>query len=282
MRRAVLTAALLATAPALAACDPGPPIDDAPLRVTTSVSEVEVGRAFPLTVVRTWDAGTNPDPWDESALEPLLVRLEETRRRRRDGRVEETLRYRAHALALGTVGVSAADLELSVRPQLDAAAPGPVEWPGDVLEEPPSWFSLTVGATFVVFVLALLLLALNRQPSVAAEPPTAPPAPPPQDAALRRLRALREDAVRDSDGVLAFHVELADVLRDYAHARYAVPAAMMTTEEVTAALPAGPGDDLRPPLRACDRVKFGGVRPDGEARERLLAAAERFVRETTA
>ena len=43
--------------------------------------EIEVGRSFPLTVVRVWTRELEPDPWNDAALAPLTVRLEEASRR---------------------------------------------------------------------------------------------------------------------------------------------------------------------------------------------------------
>ena len=259
-----------------AACGEETPIPDVPRRITAGAPEVELGKAFPLTVVRTWSRGQAPAAWNDEALAPLEVRLVETSRREDERRVEETRRYRGHAFSLADVSVPG--LELRVKRALDPATPGPAELPGEPLPEPfsrwPTW-----TAVGVALVAAFVLLRRRRQapappPAPAPAPETSPPAP--HLRALERLDRLRRQQPRGHDEVSAYYVEASALVRDYVAERFAVHASVMTTEELT---------ELEAPLARvlpdCDLVKFARHAPTASEREQLLDRAETFVRETT-
>ncbi|MHC4818686.1 MAG: hypothetical protein ACYTF8_11590, partial [Planctomycetota bacterium] len=155
-RRSLLLALALA-----AACGDETSIADVPLEISAGTAEVELGKGFPLTVVRTWRRGQTPAAWDDEALVPLEVRLLETTRREDDRRVEETRHYRGYAFSLTDVRVPG--LELRVKRALDPASPGPAELPGEPLAEPSSrWPWAAVGVT--VFAAFVLLLRRRRPP----------------------------------------------------------------------------------------------------------------------
>jgi hypothetical protein len=247
----------------LAACgDAPPPFTDEPLRVTTTVETVELGRAFPLTVVRTWNAGEAPG---EPELAPLAVRLVDTARRERNGRVQETRRYVAHAF--GDVRLPGLDLE--VRRTLDPAAPGKAELPERAPDRFP-WF-LPVGAAML---LALFLIVRARRAAPAPPPPAVPEQepPPPHARALERVERLR--ARLDAD-VEEFYREATALLRDYVGERDGVDADVLTAPELAALAP-----PLSAPLAHCDLVRFAGYAPTRDERARLLDDAAAFVKES--
>jgi hypothetical protein len=258
-----------------AACGEEAPIPAAPLTITAAAPEVELGKAFPLTVVRTWSKGHTPAPWDDAALAPLEVRLLETSRREDGRRVEETRRYRGYAFSLTDVRLPG--LELRVKRALDPKSPGPAELPGEPLPEPTSrWPLWAVGAALLgAFVL---LLRRRRAPPTLAAPAPAPEPPPPGPhvLALERIDRLRGQEPHGRDEISAFYIEASGLLRDYVGERFNVRADVMTTEELIEIQAS-----LARVLPDCDLVKFARHEPTASERERLLDRAEAFVRETT-
>jgi hypothetical protein len=266
----------------------GPPIPavDLLLRVTPGAEEVELGRGFPLTVVRVWKKDLAPAEWNDRALRPLAARLLGVSRREDKERVEETRRYRCHAFTLDDVRIAAVKLvarprdggpevvavdgplRVRVRRALDPLAPGPPELPGDPVAEPFPRIPFALAA--VAAAVALLWVSRrNRRRAPLAAPAAAPPDPP----HLRALARLREIRERGADPAAA-----SAVVRDYLAERFDVRAAERTTEELLDAPPlAAHRDALAAVLVPCDLVKFAGARPSPPERARLLDAAEAFV-----
>ncbi|TAH34435.1 MAG: hypothetical protein EYC70_15960 [Planctomycetota bacterium] len=300
-----------AVAAAAAACGGGAPIPDQDLllRVTAGAHEVELGQPFPLTVQRVWGKDLVPEDWSDEALAPLVLRLEETKRREDARRIEETRRYQAHAFTLDDVVIAAPvfrarprdggpervaageELSLRVRPALDRAAPGPAELPGEPLAQPSRrrqwWWAGAIGLA----ALALALWSWRRR----LRPPPAPPpvvsipaSDPPQVRAWQRLQRLAEQQPRSAGEIDAWHVEAASLARDYVGERCALRAAEMTTEELRAALEAARvlhrrhQELLASVLAQCDLVKFARHAPPASERERLLETVAAFLRATGA
>lgn len=280
----------------LAACGDRSPIpeEDLALHVTVGAGEIELGRAFPLTVVRVWSRELTPAVWRDDLLAPLALKPVDVSQREDDERVEETRRFSAYAFVAGDVTVPAPSfharpraggpervvagkpLALTVRPALDPKHPGPVEWPDGPLRPAFPWLPWTAGLGVALVAFVLFLRRRRRTPAPPAPAPVAsPPAPGPAERALERLAALRS---RASGAAEPFYVEAAAIVRDYVGERFRVRAAEMTSEELVAALPAG---RLATFLRICDLVKFAGARPGPDARAHVLDHAEAIVRETT-
>lgn len=265
--------------------------------------EVEFGKAFPLTIVRTWPIGRSPNAFDDRALAPLATRLESSSVRDADARIEETRRYLCYAFSFDAVlvpslrmdvasetssrnGKSARSepLRLRVKAALDPKAPGAPEGPGAPPGLPPLWLPWLAVALALV-ALALLERARRRraarQTPIPSAPPTATgPGPGPAVAALADLARLRQR--RDDDR--ADIVEAGDVVRAYAAERFTVPALKMTSRELIAAISpaaAHAGSSLSGVLRTGDLVKFAEHAPTTEDRDGVLDAAEAFVRATT-
>ena len=51
------------------------PAEDLLLEVTAGATEVELGAAFPVTVLRVWSVELAPEAWSDRALAPLMLRL---------------------------------------------------------------------------------------------------------------------------------------------------------------------------------------------------------------
>lgn len=278
------------------------------VRVDCDATIVELGRPFPVSVVRVWPADHAPEPWDDAALRPLVLRPVSTADRRDGDRVAELRKFDAFAFGLEDVTVASpaftatsragaevravAPAGISVRVQraLDPAAPGEPELPGGPFPPPVAWRTwagvAALGAAAAAAGLVLRRRARRRDdagPAVAAREPIAPP-PGPHERALERLAALREQAPRTREESEAWHSEVSDVLRDYVAERFGVRAAEATTDEILGALRSGPAaptaDAARDVLRAADLVKFARDEPAAAERDRTLALAARFVRET--
>lgn len=308
MTRTAATLASVVAALALAACDSGPPIapEDLLLRITTGSDEVELGRGFPLTVVRVWSKDLAPSDWEDRALTPLSVRLVGVARRENDRRVEETRTYVGYAFGLGEVTIppraisatpvaqqpsrsesprtaASAAIRLRVRPTLDPDAPGAPELPGGPLREPFPWRTATIAAIAALAGAAFVVRRATRAGSStpdAAPPPEPPPGPDVE--AIARLRALRD---RAPSSLPADFVETSAIVRAYLAARFDIHAPEMTSEEIAVALArleASPRKLLRDVNAHCDLVKFAAAPPTVADRASLLDAAERFVVETAA
>ena len=289
-----------------AGCGEPTPIEDAELtvRVTAGTDVVELGRAFPVTVVRTWRKGLEPEPWRDELLAPLVLRLESEARREDARHVEETRRYRAYAFAAGETPVPAATvvarggpgeapvtasgepLVLRVRPSLDPSAPGAAELPGDPLPLPVPWRTWAVAAAALLAGAAIAQRARRRRAPEAPAPAPSAAAPEegPAPAALRAIEALRAREPRDQAESDAWHVDAAAVVRTYASARFGVHARESTSEELTSAVARAttgePSAPLRDVLSACDAVKFGLGATTTAERARVLDRAAEFVRGT--
>jgi hypothetical protein len=273
--------ALPAAVALVAGCGAATPIPETDLlfSVTPGATEVELGKAFPLTVVRVWKKDLVPEAWTEKALAPLAVKLEEETRRDDGARVEETRRYLAHAFSLKDIvvrglklvakpgdggperKVSATGFRIRVRPALDPGNPGPPELPG---EPPPSrdWVWGGAGALAIAFALFLALRRKRPQPA-PAPPAVAPPPPPaPHERALRRLEECKTVE------------EAADIVREYVAEAMGVRALEMTSEQLLVAIPA-----LAAILGPADLAKFAAQPPTAAGRAAVLAAAEAFVRD---
>lgn len=239
------------------------------------------GDAFTVVVRRQWPAGGEPAPFDGGSLWPVAVEavgVETTA----NGDVR---RYRARVFASGDVAVppvvlrvrtadgeveaTAGPPRLAVRSGL-TDPPGALEWLGDVREAPVQtarWWLAVFVAAFVGGVFWW------RRPRRAA-PPVSPVPAPPHERALARLAALQVPS--DGAAVLAFHEEVAAIVREHAGTRLGAPVAAATSEELCADAPAG-REPLRTTLLACDLVKFAMHRPDQGAMAATRDAAHAFV-----
>ncbi|HEU4420420.1 MAG TPA: hypothetical protein VFT55_15900, partial [Planctomycetota bacterium] len=206
---------------------------------------VSFGEPFAVTVERSW-ALTEPEPFDDKALAPLSVQLEDVVQSGGSGHpwtpIRERRRYRARAYVVGEVRIPSIEFRhrdvvatctpapfvvRSVLPE----PPGDIEWPGDIREWPQSarwhWW------------LAVLLPALLagvwwwRRPASAAVEPQRVPAPPAHELTLAELAAL---ALPAEAAVGAFYAALAEIVRGHTQRRFSLPAHVRTSQEIIAAV----------------------------------------------
>lgn len=221
-------------------------------------------------------------PFDAAWLRPLVVDEAESGAAR-----GATWRCRVRAFAVGDLTLGG-DVDVVVAPgevvraqvppvTLRVASvlpepPGDYEWPGDVREPARgSWWP------FVLVALALVgagALALRGRQAVPATAPAAPPEVPPHQLVLAKFAALGDDL-----DDLAFHTELAALVRRYLALRYDLHADVRTSEELWTHHDRD-GALLRDCLWRCDLVKFACLEPPRDERERARQAAIAFVRRT--
>lgn len=275
------------------------------IRIIAGAEEVELGKAFPLTVVRTWSKELVPDDFSDGQLSPLVVRLKETVRREDDRHLEEKRLYECFAFSLEDVtipapsfkarpkdngpalAVSGKEVTLRVKGLLNPESPGAVELPGELLPErsPFPWLPWTGGGAAALSALALLLWHLRRR-ARRLEALSAAPVVAPHARALERLRRLRVRQPKSAPEVDSYYVEASALMREYVGERFAVPVRERTTEEFLAApqtaqlLEHSHRVMLEEFLTRCDLVKFGRHAPTAPDRESLLEAAVKFVEET--
>lgn len=250
---------------------------------------VSFGEPFAVTVERRWVGGGELEPFDDKALAPLSVVLEDRVVGPPHGHATwlawERRRYRARAYVVGEVRLPAIEFRYLDRVATCTPAPfvvrsvlpeppGDIEWPGDVREWPQgSW------RWWLAVVMAALLVGVWwwRRPAPRAVSPASIPAPPPHELTLAQLKALSLPE-RDA-AVEAFYAELAEILRGHVLRRFSVPSAVRTSQEILAAVRIGTAE-LQPCLLACDFVKFGACRPAKEEHAVALQQAEAFVKAT--
>jgi len=145
-------------------------------------------------------------------------------------------------------------------------------------------YYLAAAALLVLGVLAWLIRRWRRQPARAR--PAAPP-PPAHEVAAKALAELARRRLLQAGAFVEHYTTLAAIVRTYVEQRFALRAPEMTTEEFLGASArdarlAGTHRGLLGQfLRECDLVKFARHVPTVLDGERALAAAARFVAETT-
>ena len=282
--------------------DPGEPIPakELALEVRVPRGEIVFGRPFELVVVRTWDKGFEPEPWDAGKLAPLTVRVLDETRRENASHVQTTHTYECFTFALdelalpglflratsredGSQRVALSDEHLlPVRTTLPEGDEGGMELPRDVFPAPFPW---TAGLSGVGLLALLAVLGFRaRARRVVAEPVV--PAPPPHVLAASRIAALRSRAAVTREEVRAFHVETTAIVRTYIETRFELHAPGKTTDEFFAdpATAAALGEEERARLAALlaesDLVKYAGAASGEAEREGLLDTLEAFVEAT--
>lgn len=247
------------------------------------------GAALPITVTRQWPAGWTPEPFDDALFAPLCGELLAAAvEPLPGGGFREVRRYAVRAVGIGTVDLPpllvrwrGPDGSMEVRtvepPEVRVASalpspPGAVEWAVE-LREPrrparwPWWLGVALAAG-----AAVGLGFRRRTPGAAAAAYMAPPA---RDATLAALAALELPSAEPA-AIDAFYLALAAIVRDHAARRFCLRAEVRTSEELVHDVPLG-RDELAGCLQACDRVKFGAMRPDGTAHAAAHGAAVAFA-----
>ena len=145
-----------------------------------------------------------------------------------------------------------------------------------------AWLYWIAGILALLAVICLGLRLWRRREKAVHESP----APPPVAPDVQAYQALDALAADDSINTRQFYFRLSAILRRYIEARYTLPAAEMTTEELLPridglALPVDLVQPLKTFCRATDPIKFAAVLPALEGMPRDLAFARDFVRRST-
>jgi len=297
--RPLLLAMFLATGATEQGPGPAIPDRDLLLQIDVEATHVEFGKAFALSVQRVWSKDLWPEPWDDSALAPLVLRAVATETREDARHIEETRHFMAFLFRHGKVSIGAAPfrarpkagglrretfgaaLEFEVRAGLDPANPGSIEVL-DLLPPPTSsWFAWAAAA----ILAGLSLLGWNLTRRAPGKPPEVSRVRvEPHLRAEQRLLALRALQPTNEAENRAFYVEASDLLRSFIEARYGLGATRMTTDEFLSiskthkALEPGECVLLTGFLELCDLAKFAGTQPQSAEREQLLDTAAAFLR----
>ena len=148
----------------------------------------------------------------------------------------------------------------------------------------PRWLWVLPLLALIAFVAAWFARGLGRS---TLPPPVGPLPPSPAEVALRELAALRDSedvAARRWDPV---YTRLSWIVRRYIEAQMGLRAPEQTTQEFLhdAARSGHLGEHHRELLKEfltlCDLVKFARAEPSDEDLVRLLASADRLIRETS-
>jgi hypothetical protein len=245
--------------------------------------EVELGRGFPLTVMRVWSRELTPAVWNDASLAPLKLKLLETTRREDGRRIEETRRYEGFAVTLGDISIPAPELravagpggaervasadpiEIKVNAALPATDDSEPELPGEAPTRSLLWIYGIAGA----LALAVVALRVHRKRTPAPPPPAPPTEAAPSPAALALAQLTTAEVL-----------EIPDVLRRYMAARFGIRTAESSTEELLRNPAIAQRDQLALALRPCDLAKFAGVHPTGQSTAATRASAARYVEAT--
>lgn len=260
--------------------DPLPEVSQR-LRIVPDVTAVEFGERFTLEVERRFTESLRPQPWDDAALAPLVVRETDRASRVDDGVVVETIRFDAYAFERDVVriekprwGAQDGDgevipalghgLELRVTSSLPADDAGVPELPGEPFPEPTSharWWVMLGGGLALVFALLVRAHGRSRGDTRAAGERSR------VDVWLGNAAAV--DATVPSAAIAAW----ARLARECLEVEGGIPALERTTEELTgdglitkATVEVGSAE-LGRLLRLADRVKFaehGATRAEAE------------------
>ncbi len=245
---------------------------DVELRITAESTRVDFGKAFELTVVRTWNKKTTAAPWLDDALTPLVVRLVERSQREVGDRFEETRRYRAYAFKTGTVTLHVAPapaLQFQVRPVLETSTTGAVELPRGPFRLPTPWPLWPLPAAAATIAVAWFLRRSMGHRGTGTVGLRGP--------ALQRLAALHERQPTNPDELRAWHVEASAVLRGYVDARFQIGVPQMTTEQVARVTGLVPRTTLVTLLAPCDLAKFARHQPSANDRDALVTRIQQFI-----
>lgn len=301
----VFTAAAVLLSSACSRPAKEPAASDAPLSLSIALStnSMLIGDVFEVRVTATHPHGATVELPPLARGKELVIRNTSTRTREiSEARTETEYVFQAaslvvgqHVVSTGLVRCATADGQTLTEPlpfasfEVASALSAPDEtlrdikglekWPGTV----PRWVWVLALIAVVAAVAGYLASrALSKPRTILHYPPPEPP----DQAALRRLRALKAKGWIESLNVEPFFVELSGIVRRYLEDRFKLRAPERTTEEFIreasdSRLLTGEQQQLtRDFLEQSDLVKFARHTPAGPDMEAALSAAERLVVET--
>ena len=282
------------------------------IRVEVDVVDgsVDAGKGFPLRVVRTFAEVLDVEALKVRQLLPVRVRPMGVRTERDGGYVREVHEFLAHVFEVGEFVVPAVTQEarrrggggadvvivesekiaLTVRPALSAEHEADTLEPfGTLLPLPEERRVWPWVLLFCAGALMGLLVVRGRRRQREVVAPTPAPAPvvvdrgSPSLRAMGRIAGLRARQVESVEDSQLFFEELAALVRDYLHERFALVTSetttreLLTARETKAVLSAEQMRTLRGVLGQCDLVKFAKDHPDLQARIGVLGMVEGLV-----
>lgn len=152
------------------------------------------------------------------------------------------------------------------------------------MELPYSWREVfeiigTYGvyAYVILFLLAILVYFLGKDPSKQPIQEVIPSTPPHQ-IAIQRLKELEEEQLLAKGAVKAYHIQLSDIVRQYIENRFNVLARESTTDEIKhmlkkLRLDTSLRNNVINSLRVSDLVKFAKANPEEKENIQCLQTA---------
>lgn len=292
--------------PAAASPSASPAGGDVAIQVTADRTSVTVGDPITLRVRLTYPAGSSIRSFSPAASLGSLSLLDRTPgspRATPDGRMEEVTVLKVAAYQLGAIDVppleatyldragregkaSSEPLHLQVTSVLKPGETAPADIkPQAVMAERPVWpYVLLAVVLLGVGIWLWSRLRARRRPDEVAAAPAAPPRPP-HEVAYEELERLLSSGWLEAGRLKELYIELAEILRRYLGARFAVETFEKTTTEILEAL-----RSVRAPVKvtamasqffaACDLVKFAKYRPGLEETRDTVQKAYALVDET--
>ncbi len=292
--------------PAAASPSASPAAGGVMLQVNADRTSVTVGDPITLTVRLTYPAGTSIRSFSPAASLGSLSLLDRTPgspRATADGRMEEVTVLKVAAYQLGTVEVPSLEatfldaagregkaksepLHFQVTSVLKPGETAPADIkPQAVMAERPVW--PTVLLALVLLGVGIWLWYRRRAKRRPEEAPAGPAAPsrPPHEVAYAELERLLSSGLLEAGRLKELYIELAEILRRYLGARFAVETFEKTTMEILEAL-----RSVRAPVKAtamasqffaaCNLVKFAKYRPGLEETRDTVQKAYALIDET--
>lgn len=159
----------------------------------------------------------------------------------------------------------------------------------DIIYEPATWIDYLpwVGGLLVLVILGGIIAYMIRKRKVAGAKTDLPDVSeiPPHEKALKALEQLRDTKYWETAGDREFQTAFTTVLRDYAGARFKMPAGKMTSNEILHSLSIKGLSDvhvhaLEEMLQLADLVKFAKASTPEDVYQVFLARAIEFIHNT--
>jgi hypothetical protein len=159
----------------------------------------------------------------------------------------------------------------------------------DIIYEPAAWTDYLpwVGGLLVLVILGVVIAYMIRRGKVAGAKTDLPDVAeiPPHEKALKALEDLRDTKYWEIAGDEEFQTAFTTVLREYAGARFKMPAGKMTTTEILQSLIIKGLSDvhvhaLEEMLQMADLVKFAKASTPEDMYQLFLARAIEFIHNT--
>lgn len=168
---------------------------------------------------------------------------------------------------------------MDIKPIFDAD-----EYKDEEASDDGSWFSRNWGWLLAIAILAFMVIAVIFSRKRKLQKPVR--VLPPHEAALLRITQLRQSNLIAQGKHKQYHIELSDIIRQYAYQRFGVNAMEQTTDELIKSLRGQVREknllvELKATLKLSDLVKFARLTPSQEESDMATDKAVHFVEVTT-